>query len=63
VPAAILGRAPALDQPVGLQVVDQPDEVGPVELQIRRQRLLAAESLAAAEREIDALWEVVGARN
>ena len=51
--AAVVDRPPAGDQPLGLELVEQPDEVGRVDLQRRGERLLRAAAVVAQDRERD----------
>ena len=53
VAAAILGRAPSLDQILGLEFVEQSDDVRPVHLQRARERLLSDAVAAPQHREGD----------
>jgi hypothetical protein len=53
VAAAILGRAPPLDQTLGLEFVEQYDDVRPVHLQRERERLLGDAVATPQHRERD----------
>src|SRR6202035_1439346 len=53
VPAAIVGRAPPLDQILGLEFVEQSDDVRPVHLQRARERLLSDAVATPQHRERD----------
>ena len=53
VAAAILGRAPSLDEILGLEFVEQSDDVRPVHLQRARERLLSDAVAAPQHRERD----------
>lgn len=53
VAAAVLDGAPPRDQPIGLELVEQADEVGPVDVQLGGERLLGGAAMVAQQRERD----------
>jgi hypothetical protein len=53
VAAAVLGRAAPQDQPVGLELVEQADQVRAVGLQCRGKRLLRGAAMVAQDRQRD----------